>query len=300
MHCSAFAATGPATEGRQDRLRPHHHVRASTRRHFYNVWLDVKPAKGHRVVMQTFPGGIQSGMDYYINDAGLLVCETTIGQTRFDVKGMPLASRIRKAMQYADRIDKAVAILEKDNNGLYTNEWLLGDTKTNEIAMFELGTHKTQAVAQSARTNGSAAPRASTGAATTPRTSTCGWRRSPAPKDRPAERDVRAVGPRPQMAAAVRAAQGQDRRRFGKLAFTTPPLAAYPSLDAKFTTTDDGEATRNVGPVRPAAGPDAGSRPPEERKRYPEIKPLSFQSVDDPECQQSRPRATFRLSICRN
>ena len=25
-------------------------------------------------------------------------------------------------------------------NGLYTNEWLIGDTKTNEIAMFELGT----------------------------------------------------------------------------------------------------------------------------------------------------------------
>ena len=26
MHCSAFAATGPATARRQDRLRPHHHV----------------------------------------------------------------------------------------------------------------------------------------------------------------------------------------------------------------------------------------------------------------------------------
>ena len=36
------------------------------------------------------------------------------------------------------------ASLSKDNNGLYTNEWLLADTKTNEIAMFELGTHKTK------------------------------------------------------------------------------------------------------------------------------------------------------------
>src|SRR5262249_13059797 len=26
------------------------------------------------------------------------------------------------------------------NNGLYTNEWLIGDLKTNEIAMLELGT----------------------------------------------------------------------------------------------------------------------------------------------------------------
>ena len=45
-------------------------------------------------------------------------------------------------MQYADSIDKAVAILKEGNNGLYTNEWLLADTKTDEIAMFELGTHK--------------------------------------------------------------------------------------------------------------------------------------------------------------
>jgi len=30
------------------------------------------------------------------------------------------------------------------NNGLYTNEWLLADTNTNEIAMFELGTNKTK------------------------------------------------------------------------------------------------------------------------------------------------------------
>ena len=42
------------------------------------------------------------------------------------------------------RIDSAVAILGKANNGLYTNEWLLADIKTNEIAMFELGTTKTK------------------------------------------------------------------------------------------------------------------------------------------------------------
>ena len=30
------------------------------------------------------------------------------------------------------------------NNGLYTNEWLIGDAKNNEIAMFELGTYKTK------------------------------------------------------------------------------------------------------------------------------------------------------------
>src|SRR5436305_4412287 len=57
---------------------------------------------------------------------------------------MTVASRIRKALQYADSIDGAVEILSKDNNGLYTNEWLLADIKTNEIAMFELGTHRSK------------------------------------------------------------------------------------------------------------------------------------------------------------
>ena len=50
----------------------------------YNVWLDVKPARGHRVLMQTYPGGIMSGLDYYMNDRGIVVCETTIAQTKFD------------------------------------------------------------------------------------------------------------------------------------------------------------------------------------------------------------------------
>ena len=44
-HCSAFAATGPGHRRRQDRLRPHHHVQPVSVHH-YNVWLDVKPAKG--------------------------------------------------------------------------------------------------------------------------------------------------------------------------------------------------------------------------------------------------------------
>ena len=55
-----------------------------------------------------------------------------------------IAGRIRKALQYADSIDAAVDILKTANNGLYTNEWLIADVKTNEIAMFELGTHKSK------------------------------------------------------------------------------------------------------------------------------------------------------------
>jgi Phospholipase B len=142
-HCSAFAATGPATADGKI-VFGHITMFSLYAANFYNVWLDVKPAKGHRFVMCAYPGAIQSGMDYYINDAGLLIAETTIAQTRFHIHGQTEASRIRQAIQYAGTIDAAVEILKKNNNGLYTNEWLLGDINTNEIALFELGTHKSR------------------------------------------------------------------------------------------------------------------------------------------------------------
>ena len=35
--------------------------------------LDIKPAKGHRMLMQSYPGGIESGTDWYQNDAGVIL-----------------------------------------------------------------------------------------------------------------------------------------------------------------------------------------------------------------------------------
>src|SRR5262245_52067512 len=235
MHCSAFAATGPATKDGKI-VFGHITMFSLYPANFYNVWLDVKPTKGHRVLMQSFPGGIHSGMDYYQNDAGLMICETTISQTRFDVKGTPLASRIRKAMQYSDSIDKAVAFLEKDNNGLYTNEWLLGDANTNEIAMFELGTKKTRLWRSSkdewfGGTKGfywgcnntkDLQVRLETIGSTKGKPSSMAF----APSDRDRKWLKLYDGHKDKIDEA-----------FGKLAFTTPPLAAYASLDAKFTTT---------------------------------------------------------------
>src|SRR5205814_2998905 len=100
-HCSAFVATGPATA--DGRIVVGHITMSDIEfvRH-YNVWLDVKPSAGHRVVMQTFPGGIFSGLDYHINDGGLIVTETTIRQTKFNPAGKSLASRTRRAVQDAD------------------------------------------------------------------------------------------------------------------------------------------------------------------------------------------------------
>ena len=41
-----------------------------------------------------------------------------------------------------------VELLKTRNNGLYTNEWIIGDARTNEIAMLELGTYQDEAVPQ--------------------------------------------------------------------------------------------------------------------------------------------------------
>jgi len=142
-HCSAFAATGPAT---RDGKMVIGHVTwwPLTLAEQTNVMLDIKPASGHRVIMQSYPGGIESGTDWYQNDAGVVLTETTIEQTPFNIQGTPVAFRARSAIQYGGNIDEVVQRLGARNNGLYTNEWLIGDAKTNEIAIYDLGTNHTR------------------------------------------------------------------------------------------------------------------------------------------------------------
>src|SRR5581483_8558665 len=70
--------------------------------------------------------------------------ETTIRQTPFNIQGTPVAFRARMASQYGGNVDEVVKQLGTRNNGLYTNEWIIGDAKNNEIAMYELGTNHTK------------------------------------------------------------------------------------------------------------------------------------------------------------
>src|SRR5580698_2383417 len=142
-HCSAFAATGAAT---RDGKMVIGHVTwwPQTLAEQTNVMLDIKPDIGHRLLMQSYPGGIESGTDWYQNDAGIVLTETTIRQTPFNAQGTPVAFRARMAIQYAANIDDVVRLLSRQNNGLYTNEWIMGDAKTNEIAIFDLGTNHTK------------------------------------------------------------------------------------------------------------------------------------------------------------
>ena len=270
-HCSAFAATGPATADGQVVIG---HITMWNLFHawHYNVWLDIKPSRGHRVVMQTYPGGVMSGLDYYMNDRGLVVCETTLAQTKFDAGGIPLVDRIRRALQYGDSIDKAVQILQTGNNGLYTNEWLLADTKTNEIAMFELGTKESRLWRSSKNEwfGGTAG---------------FYWGCNNCKDVKVRLETVAALHGRP--ANAVFHPADRDRTwlrlfdlknktidaDFGFLAFTTPPLAASHSLDAKFTTTSmarDLTCWAKFGPPLPRTWEPTDA----ERRQFPEIHPL--------------------------
>jgi hypothetical protein len=113
QHCSAFAAVGPATK---DGKIVFGHIT------YFNIWLDVKPSQGHHFAIQTFPGGIHSGMDYSMNDAGILMSETTLTQAKFEAQGIPLGSRVRTATQYASSIEQATEMLTTKGNGLYTTE----------------------------------------------------------------------------------------------------------------------------------------------------------------------------------
>ncbi len=141
--CSGFLANGPATPDGDLVFGQLFMWNGYTGVHF-NVICDVEPGKGHRLVYQTFPGGIHSGTDFYINASGIIMGETTVRQTPFALEGTPQSNRIRKAAQYAGSIDDVVRILSDQNNGMYTNDWLIADTKTNEIAIFLLGTKKSK------------------------------------------------------------------------------------------------------------------------------------------------------------
>ena len=144
--CSAFLATGDATV--DGRIVAAHstfsfaneniwwHMYISER---FNVILDIKPSNGNRIIMSTAPGLIWSDEDFYQNDAGMILMETTLDPPgNWKRTGTPVVVRARKAIQYSNNIDDVVDFLVENNNGLMANDWLIGDIKTGEIASLEL------------------------------------------------------------------------------------------------------------------------------------------------------------------
>jgi hypothetical protein len=138
-NCSAFIATGSYTKDGGIVMGHNAWVDYAVGER-WNLVLDIVPEHGHRIFMDSFPGFIHSGDDFALNDAGLMVTETTItGFKGFEPGGVPEFARARRAIQYAGTIDEWAGSMSRESNGAYANSWLIGDTKSGEIARLELG-----------------------------------------------------------------------------------------------------------------------------------------------------------------
>jgi hypothetical protein len=138
-NCSAFIATGSFTKDHKIVIA-HNNWSDYIIGERWNVIADIKPEKGNRILMDCIPGLIHSGDDFVITSNGILITETTItGFKGFDTTGIPEFQRARKSAQYSNSIDDVIRIFNTGNNGGYANDWLIGDTKTNEVAKLELG-----------------------------------------------------------------------------------------------------------------------------------------------------------------
>lgn len=141
--CSAFIATGSYTKGGKIVIA-HNNWSSYAEGERWTVIFDIQPKHGHRILMDGAPGIITSQDDFGVNDAGIMITETTITQfVGWDPDQKPEFVRSRKALQYASSIDEYVALIKEGNNGGYANDWLIGDRKTGEIAYLELGLKST-------------------------------------------------------------------------------------------------------------------------------------------------------------
>ena len=138
-NCSAFIANGSYTKDGKIVMGHNNWTEYIVGQH-WNVIADIVPQNGHHMLMDCMPGYIHSGDDFVIAESGMLITETTITQFYlFDSTGLPEFTRARKAAQYSNSIDDVIKIFITGNNGGYANDWLIGDTKTNEVAKLELG-----------------------------------------------------------------------------------------------------------------------------------------------------------------
>jgi hypothetical protein len=139
--CSAFIATGNATANGEIVMAHNTHCDLVTGS-LYNIILYVNPEEGFPFVMQTAPGFIASGTDFFITSNGIVGCETTISNVTYKPhfkNHYPYFCRIRQAIQYGKSLDDYAEIMTTKNAGDYPCSWLFGDIYTNEIMLCELG-----------------------------------------------------------------------------------------------------------------------------------------------------------------
>jgi hypothetical protein len=136
--CSAFIAVGDYTKDGKI-VVSHNSFSSFLDTQYSNIMMYVYPDKGNAFVMQTSPGWVWSGTDFYISSNGFICTETTIGGfTNFKLRD-PIFCRIRKAVQYSNTLDDYAKLLIERNGGDYANAWLIGDINSNTIMRIELG-----------------------------------------------------------------------------------------------------------------------------------------------------------------
>lgn len=136
--CTTFIAVGDWTKDGKI-VCAHNTFSSYLDAQYLNVLMYIRPNKGNSFIMQTGPGQVSSGTDYYVTSNGFIVTESTIGGfTKYVLKD-PLFCRIRNAVQYSRVMDDFVDILTDGNSGDSASSWLIGDTNNNEIMRIELG-----------------------------------------------------------------------------------------------------------------------------------------------------------------
>jgi len=140
-HCSGFVATGDVTRDGgfvigQSLWMPYHLPPS------HGVFADIVPQSGNRILMELQAGMIWSGTEWYLNSAGLVVGETTLGEGPYRWGNTPAFIRIRQAVQYSSSVDEFTDIMITDSNGAYCGDYMVADTKTNEVAIVELGAYE--------------------------------------------------------------------------------------------------------------------------------------------------------------
>lgn len=137
--CSAFIATGDYT-GDGGIVLAHSTWTAFERAHYFDLIADIEPDNGHRILMQTAPGLLDSSTDFLVTDAGLMIAETTINSfNQYKPNMSPAFYRLRNGAQYADDADEFVEIMNTNRSGGFANSWLIGDVHSGEIIRFEQG-----------------------------------------------------------------------------------------------------------------------------------------------------------------
>jgi len=140
LSCSAFVATGAWTADRGI-VAAHTTWQRFANGDAYNVILDIRPSRGHRILMQSVPGYVHSSTDFWQTGAGLVITETSLNIAGFDPAGVPEFVRARRAAQFGKSIASWCELFRLGNNGGYVNTWLLADSKRREVSAYELTLH---------------------------------------------------------------------------------------------------------------------------------------------------------------